>query len=203
MSGKRGRAVVWPGLAATVAVLLGGCGAGGNSPVTSVIDLKSPGVGADGVIKPSVRCGAGSLWVPLEWGELPEGTRELAIFIGRFKYVNANGTRKVFVPFADLVSKVKPSERRLIANVLPEGVSWSFYGTLSCPPTRRGQNILLEIFALDSVHRRAMKQRLATRLVEEAIADPHPREGPRSPGKLTSDTAAIGRIITTYGPLQQ
>jgi hypothetical protein len=167
--------------------------------MTSVIDLKSPGVGADGVIKPSVHCGQGSLWVPLEWGALPADTKELAIFIGRFKYVKEEGTRKAFVPFADLVSKIDPAEHKLIANVLPGGVSWSFFGTLSCPPMRKGQNILLELFALDRVHQREMKQHLATRLTEEALKHPHPSEGPRSPGKLTSDTAAIGRMIVTYG----
>jgi hypothetical protein len=200
-SKKTGR-YAWALGLAVVALVVAGCGSGSSSSETAVIDLKSPGVGAGGVIKPNVSCGQGSLWVPLEWGDLPEDTKELAIFIGRFKYVNEGGKRKVFVPFADLVSKIKPTERQLVANVLPEGVSWSFFGTLSCPPVRTGQNILLELFALDSVHQRAMKQRLATRLVEEALKHPHPSEGPRSPGKLTSDTAAIGRLIATYGPPQ-
>lgn len=205
MVGENSKKVGWSAWALGLVVLAlasAGCGSDSSSSETSVIDLKSPGVEANGVIKPSVSCGEGSLWVPLKWGELPEDTKELAIFIGRFKYVNEGGKRKVFVPFADLVSKIKPTEHQLIANVLPEGVSWSFFGTLSCPPVRTGQNILLELFALDSVHQRAMKQRLATRLVEEALRHPHPSESSRSPGKLTSDTAAIGRLITTYGPPQ-
>ena len=186
-------------IAATLA--LSGCGGGESSPVTSVIDLKSPGVGADGVIKPTVFCGWGSLWVPLKWGEVPEDTKELAIYIGRFKYVKEGGSRKLVVPFADLVSKFKPTEHQLVANVLPEGVSWSYFGA-NCLP-RKGQNILLEVFALDRVHHRAMKKPLATRLTEEALEHPHPSEGPRSPGELTSDAAAIGRLIATYGPPQQ
>ena len=181
-----------------IALTLPGCGNGSAAPVTSAIALKSPGVAANGVTKPSVFCGYGSLWIPLEWGEVPESTKELAIYLGRFKYVKEGGARKVVVPFADLVGKFKPTEHRLAANVLPEGVSWSYFGTNCLPP--KGQNILLEVFALDSIKQRTVNQQLATRLTEEALKNPHPTEGPRSPGKLTSDTAAIGRLIVTYGP---
>ncbi len=181
--------------AATLGVV--GCG-GGSDPVTSVIELKSPEAWPNGKLKPSVFCGWGSLWVPLEWRDVPEETKELAIMLARFKYVNEGGKRKVVVPFADLISKFKPSERKLVANVLPQGVSWSWFGTNCLPP--KGQKILLEVFALDTVRDREMDNRLATRLAEEALEHPKPIEGPRSPGELTSDTAAIGRLIVTYGP---
>jgi phosphatidylethanolamine-binding protein (PEBP) family uncharacterized protein len=174
--------------------------AGGSSPsVTSVIDLKSPGLQANGELKPSIRCGWGSLWVPLEWGDVPKDTKELAIYLGRFKDAKEDGKRKVVVHFADLVSKFKPTERRLVANVLPEGVSWSFFGFNCVPPSQgRGQSILLEVFALDRIRKRTMKRNLATRLTEEALADPNPTEGPRSPGELTGDAIAVGRLITPY-----
>jgi hypothetical protein len=185
-----------------LALTLASCGGGGSPPVTSVIDLKSPGVQANGELKPSTRCGWGSLWVPLEWGKLPEDTKELAIYLGRFKHTGENGKRKVVVHFADLVSKFKPTEHRLVANVLPEGVSWSYFGFNCVPPQRgRGQSILLEVFALDRIHQRKMTRNLATRLTEEALAHPNPTEGPRLPGELTEDATAVGRLITTYtGP---
>jgi hypothetical protein len=196
---KKAARYAW-GLGLVAAVLaLASCGGGSSPPVTSVIDLKSPGLQANGELKPSTRCGWGSLWVPLEWGKLPEDTKELAIYLGRFKYAKENGKRKVVVHFADLVSKFKPTEHRLAANVLPEGVSWSYFGFNCLPPPRgRGQSILLEVFALDRIHKRAMKRNLATRLTEEALADPNPTEGPRSPGELTGDAVAIGRLITPY-----
>lgn len=180
------------------ALTLASCG-GGSTPVTSVIDLKSPGLQANGELKPSTRCGWGSLWVPLEWEKLPEDTKELAIYLGRFKHTKEGGERKVVVHFADLVSKFKPTERRLAANVLPEGVSWSYFG-INClsPPKGRGQSILLEVFALDRIHKRTMTRNLATRLTEEALANPNPTEGPRSPGELTGDAVAVGRLITPY-----
>src|SRR3954451_19507537 len=183
-----------------VALMLGGCG-GSDTPMTSVIPLKSPGVEANGVLKPSVFCGYGSLWVPLKWGKVPEDTKELAILLARFKYVKEGGVRKLVVPFADLVSKFKPTEHELVANVLPEGISWSYFG-VNCIH-RKGQRILLEVFALDRIHHRGMRQPLATRLTEEALKHPHPIESPRSPGILTSDTTAVGRVIATYGPPQQ
>jgi hypothetical protein len=181
-----------------IAVALGGCGSS-STPVTSVIDLKSPGLQANGELKPSTRCGWGSLWVPLEWGKLPKDTKELAIYLGRFKYAKENGKRKVVVHFADLVSKFKPTEHQLVANVLPEGVSWSYFG-INCLPAGggKGQSILLEVFALDRIHQRTMKRNLATRLTEEALADPNPTEGTRSPGELTGDAVAVGRLITPY-----
>jgi len=191
----------WPtamfGLVVAVLVL---AGCGGSAPVTSVIDLKSEGVQANGELKPSVRCGWGSLWVPLKWGEVPDDTKELAVYLGRFKNVKENGKRKVEVQFADLVSKFKPTERQLVANVLPEGVSWSWFGN-NCIAPRKDVRLLLAVFALDNVRHRTMNRSLATRLTEEALAEPNPTERPRSPGALTEEATAIGHLITTYtGP---
>jgi hypothetical protein len=187
------------GLGLVAALALPSCGGSNSTLVTSVIDLKSPSLQANGELTRSTRCGLGSLWVPLEWGKLPEDTKELAIYLGRFKYAKENGKRKVVVHFADLVSKFNPTEHKLVANVLPEGVSWSDFGTNCLPPPRgRGQSILLEVFALDRIRQRTMKRNLATRLTEEALADPNPTEGPRSPGELTGDAVAVGRLITPY-----
>jgi len=169
--------------------------------MTSAIDLKSPGVEANGVIKPSVSCGYGSLWIPLEWGGLPEDTKELAVLLARFEHVKDGNGKKLVVPFADLVSQFAPSEHQLVANVLPEGVRWSYIGRENCVPVREGQTILLEVFALDRVSEsRVLNRALATRLTEEALTDPEPKESPRSPGKLTNDTAGIGRLFVSYGP---
>lgn len=184
-------------LIATILVL---AGCGGSAPVTSAIDLKSEGTQANGDLKPSVRCGWGSLWVPLKWGEVPSDTKELAILLARFKSVKKDGKAKPVVEFADLVSKFKPTERKLVANVLPEGVSWSWFGN-NCVVPEKDARLLLAVFALDHVRHRTMNRSLATRLTEEALADPNPAEGPRSPGALTEEATAIGRLFTTYtGP---
>jgi len=191
--------VGWHACAFALAVALmalGLTGCGESASVTTAIDLKSPGVEANGELKPSVRCGWGSLWIPLEWGDVPDDTEELAILLARFKYPKEGGKQKPTVLFADLVSKFKPTERKLVANVLPEGVSWSWFGE-NCVTSAKGQRVLLEVFALDDVRHRKMDRQLATRLAEEALADPEVTEAPRSEGELTEDAAAVGRLITT------
>jgi hypothetical protein len=186
-----------------VALALTGCGSGSSTPVTSVIDLKSPDLDANGATQPNVHCGYGPIWMTLEWGTPPEGTKELALYFTRFKYGKAGENRKPVLTYADLLSNIKPSLRRLPANVLPEGANWSSIGR-SCPTTETGQTLVAEVFALDSAKPpREMKRQLATRLTEEAMADPHPQEASRSPGAFTRDVAAVGRLIATDGPPQQ
>lgn len=195
---SRGKEVTWP-LGLIVAILvLAGCGsASSNDPALSAIDLRSPGLQANGELKPSVLCGWGSLWVPLEWGRVPEDTKELAVYLGRFKYASVHGERKVVVQFADLISKFKPTEHRLVANVLPEGVSWSSFGT-NCVTPRRGQRLLLEVFALDRVGQRQITRPMATRLTAEALAQPQPTDGAQPPGEPVQDATAVGRLIVGY-----
>lgn len=190
--------MAWP-LGLIVAILvLAGCGsASSDNPALSIIDLKSPALQPNGELKQSVRCGWGSLWIPLEWGKVPHDTKELAVYLGRFKYANEHGKRRVVVQFADLISKFKPTEHRLVANVLPEGVSWSHFGA-NCVTPRRGQNLLLMIFALDRVGQRQITRPLATRLTEEALAHPQPTKGAQPPSKPVRDATAVGRLITGY-----
>jgi hypothetical protein len=191
-----GKKVLWPlGLIAAILLLAGCGGTSSDGPALSAIDIKSPGLQANGELKPSTRCGWGSLWVPLQWGRVPKNTKELAVYLGRFKYANEHGKRGVVVQFADLVSKFKATEHRLVANVLPEGISWSDFGT-NCVTARRGQHLLLEVFALDRVGPRQITRPQATRLTEEALA--HPRPGGRPPGKPVQDATAVGRLITGY-----
>jgi hypothetical protein len=184
-----------------LAVTLALAGCGGGSSGTSTIDLRSPAVRSDGVIKSRYRCGAGSLWLPLEWGPVPSDTKELVAYIGRFKYKDLNGARKLVVPFGDLITHIKPSRRNMPANTFPPGVGWAAFGPISCPLARRGQNVLLELFALDRTRANwELKGRLATRLTEEALDQDGPSTSSKSPGKLTQDALAAGHLVATYGP---
>jgi hypothetical protein len=194
---KRGR-VVWRALAPVLIVLaliLTACGS--SSPVTSAIDFRSPAV-EDGVTQPSTHCGWGSIWVPVEWGDVPADTKELAVYIGRYKYVSEGGSRKLVVPFGELVSHIKPSVRQVPPTVLPDGASWSKVGSVSCPIAANGQRLLIGLFALDRIQERTMTRSLAMQLTQEALKDPHPTEHPRSPGALTRDAAAASWFTTTY-----
>jgi hypothetical protein len=192
-----GKRVLWPlGLIAAILVLTGCGGVSSGSPALSAIDLESPGLQANGELKPSTRCGWGAIWIPVHWGEAPGNTKELAVFFGRFKFANEHGKQRVVVQYADLISKIKPSEHRLVANVLPEGINWSNFGA-SCVTVRGGQNLLLEVFALDRIGRRQITRPQATRLIEEALAHPQPTEE-APPGRPLQDATAVGRLITGY-----
>jgi hypothetical protein len=197
---RKSPAGAW-GLGLLVALLiLGGCGGGSGAAETAQIDLKSPAVSADGIIKPSVTCGLGALWLPLRWGAAPAETKELAVYLGRFEYKRVDGRRKLVIPYADLVYHIKPSVHEIAANTLPKKVSWSNFGNFSCPPAKRDQTDLQALFALDRTrHQRTLTRELATRLTEEALrAKGKSSAGPRPPGSLTEDAAGIGRFIATY-----
>jgi hypothetical protein len=186
------------GIASLVLLALTGCSGAGSSSLAA-LDLKSPDVEPNGVTKPGIHCGWGPMWITLEWEKPPDGTKELAIFFGRFKYVKTGDGRKPVVNYADLFSGVKPSLRRLPANEVPEGADWSNIGT-SCPAERTGQRLVAQVLALDQADApRQLKRPLATQLAEEALAEPHPREPSQSPGPLTGEAVAIGRLIAFDG----
>jgi hypothetical protein len=184
-----------------VALALAGCGGSGSSE-PSTIAFKSPAVQADGAIRSNVFCGLGSLWLPLEWGAAPDGTKELAIYMGRFKYKKVEGGRKLVVPFANLIWHINPNLRRNGANYLPEEAAWSRAGPVSCP-RKDGQNILQVLFALDEVKdQRNVGMKEAIQLTEEALArrKAGTMVNSKSPAKLMEDTAGIGQFVATYDP---
>jgi hypothetical protein len=198
-----GRSLIAAGVTFGILAVVGavsGCGSTEPSTATAgaadrVIRFESPAVGRSGLIAPTTRCGAGSLWLPLKWGSLPPGTKELAIYIGRFKYESSGGRLRLVVPFADLVYHIKTGRSGNAANTIPEGAAWSFFGPLSCPPIRKGQKILQEVFALNRTrYRRELTQESATHLTEEAL-------GMRPPGDaqpLGHDLIGVGRFTATY-----
>lgn len=199
------RALKAAGVTLGILVVVGtisGCGSADPSTATAgagdqVIRFESPVVRQNGIIAPTTRCGSGSLWLPLRWGSPPPGTKELAIYIGRFKYENSGGRLRLVVPFADLVYHIKPWRRGNAANTIPEDAAWSFFGSLSCPPIRKGQRILQEVFALSrSRYRRELTQESATHLTEEALGM-HLQGGAR-PSPLGHDLIGVGRFTATY-----
>jgi hypothetical protein len=179
------------------ALFIASCG--NSSPGTTKISFRSAAVKANGKIRASVSCGAGSLWLPLEWGPTPRDTKELAIYIGLFSYKNVKGIKRLEVSFGEIISGVKPTLRRNRADTLPEGVTWSKFGE-SCPQDKRGLRVLQELFAFDRAQAsRKMDRHLATRLTEEALRNEGIDPDSRSPGPLTEDAVGIGRFTAVYG----
>jgi hypothetical protein len=204
----KARARAWLlGLTLTLSLALWGCGS--ESPERSTIDFTSPAVQANGVIRPNVRCGTGTLWLPMEWGPVPPDTEELAIYIGRYEHKKVDGKRKLVIPFGDLISHISPSLHGIEANTLPVKSRWSAFGTSSCPAeqgekvVRKGQSILLQLFALDRTRRfRRLSRSLATELTEESLRQDGLASRSASAGELTGETLGTGQIVATYSPKQ-
>jgi hypothetical protein len=183
-----------------IALMIGGCGQG--SPDSSTIRFESPAVQANGVISPRVSCGAGTLWIPLKWGAVPSGTEELAVYIGRFKEAGEAGAHGVKVPFGALVSGIDPRVHGIAANTFPPEVVPAVFGPVSCPPVRKGQNILLEVFALDEEGSAptSLGSGSAARLTEEALEVGRFAAGAEPETTLAEEALAVGSLTATYGP---
>src|SRR6476646_7266100 len=194
----------WP-VALAVALMLAGCGkASSEEPAnglsdSSKIDCGSPAVGADGVISPRVSCGAGTLWLPLKWGSVPDGTDEIAVYIGRFKYKTVDGARKLIAPFGSLVSGIEPGLHGIAANTFPPGAVPANFGSTSCPLVRKGQNILLGLFAFDTgwAGPGSLEAGFTARLTEEVLGVEQPKASSKSATRLTEKALGVGRVTAT------
>jgi hypothetical protein len=159
------------------------------------IRFESPAVGPGGAISPRVNCGQGSIWLPLKWGPPPGGTEELVVYLGRF-YRDGSGLR---VPFGIFITNIDPSTRSIPANTLPPGSSWNFEGVESCPE-RRGQYILLQLFALGRPAPIAgLTEDALVGLTRTALGLGSSAEAPPWLDELTEGALARGRIVATYG----
>jgi hypothetical protein len=186
-----------------VALLVCGCGGGTAAPPRSKISLESPAVGADGVISPRVSCGAGTIWLPLKWGALPSGTKELVLYFGWFKDEGKGGERRIVVPFGSVIGRIKTSIHGTAANTLPPGASWSYFTLNNCQPVREGQDYLVELFALDHPPHaipNPLKVGFVTGITEEALGMGRFAGGSAQATKLSEEALAVGHFTATYGP---
>lgn len=185
--------------------LLAGCGGDSSSDAasegSSEIVFESPAIGADGVISPGYECGGGSIWLPLRWSPAPEGTKELVLYFGRYHYVKrGNEEPRVKVPFGILVTKLDPARRGV--NALPQEAesTLTYHPFQSCVP-QRGQNIILQLFALgrplptpeadtDTVYD----------MVETLLGEKSGQKNPRWVKELTEESLATAQIKATYRP---
>lgn len=198
MKTLRARLVV----ALVLGALLTGCGQG--SPESSRIQFGSPAVGANGVISPRYRCGAGTIWLPLRWGSVPEDARELVLYLGRFEAKSGGGKGKGFeVPFGVFMTGIKPSLRSIEANTFPPGlVPLAFHTSNSCPSQGKRRNLLVELFALDQpgqVAPQSLGASFVTRLTEDALGVPEPAAKSALAEKLIENAQAVGVFTATYG----
>jgi hypothetical protein len=190
-----------------VALVLAGCGSSEEKEVAK-IRFESPAVRADGEIAPSYRCGYGSIWLPLKWGSVPADTAELVIYFGQFEE-EGGGSSGVKVPFGILITEIDPSVRSIPTNTLPEGaVPLGYRSSNSCPSERKGQNVVMQLFALDAEHQLAeegfssvsLDAESTAELTEAALTNGESNPSSELAKTLTEEALALGRFTATYGP---
>ena len=155
------------------------------------------------MISPRVRCGSGTIWIPLKWGALPSGTKELVLYFGWFKEGAEAGGKRVVVPFGTVIREIKPSAHGIAANTLPEGSEFSYFTINNCQPERKGQSYLVELFALD--HPQLAVPGTLTRgfvngITEEALGLGRFAGDSEVETRLAEESLAIGHFVATYGP---
>lgn len=194
---------IWLGVPA-VALMLVGCGQQSSSQTPaggSSIELSSPAVGADGVISPHVKCGAGTIWLPLKWGSIPSETEELILYFGRVRRVAVDGAQRIRVPFADMLSGINPELHGMAANTFPLGAEPLNFGFAeNCLPVRTGQKLLVELFALDHPQGVPPNDEFVTRLAEEALGVAQYATASKAASEFREDALATGRFTAIYGP---
>ena len=191
--------------AALLAVaLLAGCGGDSSSDASEgppEITLESPAIGKDGVISPRYECGGGSIWLPLRWSQAPEGTKELVLYFGRYRYVKkGKGEPRVKVPFGILITKLDPSRRGVNALPIEAEPTLTYHPFQSCVP-REGQNVILQLFALKRplLYPEADTETVYD-LVETVLGEKSDRGNPKWVKELTEESLATAQITATYGP---
>jgi phosphatidylethanolamine-binding protein (PEBP) family uncharacterized protein len=111
-------------LAAIVVLVCGGCEKSEEFPPTlrNPFHLASPARGPDGVLGRQFRCGSGA-WLPLSWGDIPQGTAQLALYIGSYGAARqvAGGWRWRPINAAALIVGIPPRPERLPLGRLPRG----------------------------------------------------------------------------------
>jgi hypothetical protein len=188
------------GLILLAGLLLAGCGDQSPAETSSTIRFFSPAVRSDGVIAPRYECGGGSIWLPLRWGPVPPETKELVLYFGRYARAKGKSERALKVPFGILVTKLDPSRRGV--NALPlEAEPTLIHRPFQSCKDRRGQNILLELFALKHpLPVPEAKTDTVLDLTEAVLGYESGGKDPKWVRELTEGALASGQIKATYGP---
>lgn len=143
--------------ASALALVSAGCGGGGSTNSASnlpVVPFSSPALAGTRVIPARFKCDNRYVWLPLEWGEPPAKTQELAMYIVRFGSPKAvNGKVTAPIKATAVVVGIKPSLRKLSLGKYPPGVLVGVRAPNNaaasiCPPKGYRQNLLFRIYAL-------------------------------------------------------
>ena len=186
-------------LAVVIGLVLVGCGE--KSSGSAEIRFWSPAVDADGVVAPNVQCGLGTLWLPLKWGSIPEGTKDLVIYFGRFVQPDPKQPSKLEIPFGSAFPEVDLGVHGVEANAYPAGSSPHYLTLTNCVPSRSGQQYVAALFALNepSLLPEPLSLDFAKRITEEALGVEDPVTVSPSAEELLDSTLASDSFTAIYG----
>ncbi len=166
--------------ALALVIALAGCG-GASAPARKPkIEFQSPALHANGVIPASFRCNGNGIWLPLRWGALPATTRELVIYVARFKQPEGvpGGSATAELIAQQLIVGLKPTRHRLGVGKLPHGALIGYYEVghkraSICPAKGSSQGVLFGLYALphpQNITRGSQSGGLLNKLRAEAVA---------------------------------
>lgn len=142
--------------ACALALISAGCGGGSTNSSSNVPALAfgSPALAGGRVIPAHYKCDNRFVWLPLQWGEPPANTQELALYIVRFGPPRpVQGKVRAEIKASAVVVGIKPNLRRLSLGKYPPGVLVGVHAPNNasasiCPPKGSRQNLLFRIYAL-------------------------------------------------------
>lgn len=124
-------------------------------PIKPKISVTSPVLMKGGVIPSGYTCAA-DVWLPVRWGRLPAGTREVVLYFGSYGDPRPQGRSETVsrLVAAGGVIRVNPGLHRLRVGHLPAGASVVSESTVPiCPPRHPGQRFAFTLYALSAEHR--------------------------------------------------
>lgn len=141
------------------ALALASCGGGGASPSTGSekpsIHFTSRGLSPKKVISASYHCDPKKNWLPLSWGPVPNGTKELALYMVRFGVpkVTKGGVVKAEIKAESIVVGLSPGLRSLSPGRFPGGARIGVHRINGkpisiCPAPGRTESMLFRLYAL-------------------------------------------------------
>lgn len=181
--------------ASALALMTSGCGSGGASPSPSAnvptLPFGSPVLAGSTVIPSHYKCNSRHVWLPLQWGEPPAETRELAMYIARFSPPKVvRGRLKAEIKASAIVVGIKPTLRKLSLGKYPSGVLIGVHAPKDlnasiCPPRGTRQSLMFRIFALP--HKLGVSK--SSRNVSETLVS-----------AMTKQATEVGTFIVSYKP---
>jgi phosphatidylethanolamine-binding protein (PEBP) family uncharacterized protein len=170
-----------------------GCGGSSGSSVKApppTIAFRSPGVNAKGAVLTSYKCNESGIWLPLRWGALPVGTKELAIYVARFgaPEIKAGGVVSAGIAAQELIVGVTPARHGLEPGKVPHGVLLGRFEAGKkkapiCPGKLPTAGIIFTIYALPHSQNIQKGSQGGSNLI----------------GKLQSEAIGYGSFTATYG----